>query len=100
MKSPGSDNFELSFFALYPKMITGSEFYFFIWNYAWKRQFRVIVFCTILKTITQTFSKPAKAFNLENIGLVCSQTHKVNNDFSNSVNWITLSEFRAIIFLV
>ena len=66
------------------------EFYLCIWNYAWKWKFWVIIFCTtcILKTITQNFSKPTKAFNSENIIQACPvsfQTHRVNKDFSNSV---------------
>ena len=38
--------------------------------------------------ITETFSKPTEAFNLENIvhaGLVTFQTHRVNKDFSNAI---------------
>ena len=78
------------------------EFYFCIWNHAWKWKFWVIIFCTtcILKMITQNFSKPTKAFNLENIIQACPvsfQTHRVNKDFSSSVK-DRLSELRAIIF--
>ena len=43
---------------------------------------------SILKMITQNFSKPTKAFNLENIVQACLvsfQTHRVNKDFSNSI---------------
>ena len=61
-----------------------SEFSFYTWNDAWKRKFRVIIFCTTLKMITQISTK---AFNIENIFQAClvsSQTHRVNNDFSNS----------------
>ena len=64
------------------------DFYFCIWNHARKWKFWVIIFCTILKTITQNFSKPTKVFNLENIVQaypVSFQTHKVNKDYSNSV---------------
>ena len=38
--------------------------------------------------ITETFSEPIEAFNLENIvhaGLVTFQAHRVNKDFSNAI---------------
>ena len=64
------------------------EFYFCICNHAWKWKFWVIIFCTILKTTTQNFSKPTKDFNLANIVQafpVSFQTNRVNKDVSNSV---------------
>ena len=38
--------------------------------------------------ITETFSKPIEAFNLENIvhaGRVTFQTHRASKDFSNAI---------------
>ena len=89
MELLGSDNSEFPDvnFCPVPKN-NNLDFYFCIWNHAWKWKFWVIIFCTILKTITQNFSKPTKAFNLENIVQACPvsfQTHRVNKDYSNSV---------------
>ena len=64
---PGS---ELLSVALYPKTIT--------WNFSFTYETmlgsdnsELSSFCTILKTITQNFSKPTKAFNLEIIVQAC-----------------------------
>ena len=84
MELLGSDMSELSIFALYLKTIT--------WNFTFtygSENFELSFFCIILKTITENFSKPTKAFNLENIAQACLvsfQTHRVNKDFSNSVD--------------
>ena len=62
-------------------------------------EFQVIVFYALYpKTITWNSSESTKAFNSENIVQVCLfffKTHRVNNDFSNSVK-DALSEFRVI----
>ena len=45
-------------------------------------------FALHLKTITQNFTKRTKAFNLENIVQACPvsfQTDRINKDYSNSV---------------
>ena len=68
----GSENSELSSFELY-----FSHFF----------KFQVTVW-EPNSAITQNFSKPTKAFNLENIVQACLvsfQTHRVNKDDSNSV---------------
>ena len=82
---------ELSIFVIYPK--NNLEFYFWVCNHACRGKFWVIIFFTILKTTTQNFSKPTKAFNLANIVQACPvsfQTHRVNKDVSNSIKDLDL----------
>ena len=86
MELLGSDNLssDLSLFALYPKSITRN----FTFIYGIMLGSKNPELCTIMKTITQNFFKPTNAFNLENIVQAClvpSQTHRVNDDFINSV---------------
>ena len=84
-----SENVELSFFALYPKAITRNfTFTYGIMLGNTSSEFRVIVFCSILKIDNSDIFQSTKAFNSENIVQVClvsSKTHKANMDFSNSV---------------
>ena len=71
---------EMTIFALYMKTIT--------WNFTFTYETMLGSENFILKMITQNFSKPTKAFNLENIVQACLvsfQTHRVNKDFSNSI---------------
>ena len=52
----------------------------------------------MLETIAQNFSGSAKTFNSESLVHLClvsSKTHRVNEDFSNSVKD---SEFQVIVF--
>ena len=80
MELLGSDNSELSIFALYMKTIT--------WNFTFTYETMLGSENSILKMMTQNFSKPTKVFNLENLVQACLvsfQTHRVNKDFSNSI---------------